>query len=85
MTRRLLTAVVVLGLVFGGVGSAEAKPTGRSTRTIYGRYGPYPSPVTGCNDPLGPWACMPTFELQFDTTVVPVDEIAGAVVARLVS
>lgn len=58
MTRRLLTAVVVLGLVFGGVGSAEAKPTGRSTRTIYGRYGPYPSPVTGCNDPLGPWACM---------------------------
>jgi hypothetical protein len=56
--RRLLTAAVVLGLVLGGVGSAEAKPAVRSTRTIYGSYRPYPSPVTGCNDPLGSWACM---------------------------
>ena len=58
MMRRLLTAAVVLGLVFGGVGSAEAKPRARSARTIYGSYGPYPSPVTGCNEPLGSWACM---------------------------
>ena len=28
---------------------------------------------------------LPTFELQFDTTVASVDEIAGAVVSRLVS
>lgn len=55
--RILLTAAVALGLVVGGVGSAEAEPT-RSERTIYGSYGPNPAPVTGCNEPLGPWACM---------------------------
>ena len=57
--RRLLTAAVVLGLVFGAAGSAEAKPpAARSVRTIHGSYGPYPSPVTGCNEPLGSWACL---------------------------
>ena len=58
MMRRLFTAAVALGLVVGVVGSVEAKPTARSERTIYGSYGPYPAPVTGCNEPLGPWACM---------------------------
>lgn len=57
MMKRLLTATVALGLVVGGVGSAEAEPT-RSERTIHASYGPYPAPVTGCNEPLGPWACM---------------------------
>ena len=55
--RILLTAAVAVGLVVGGVGSAEAEPT-RSERTIHGSYGPSPAPVTGCNEPLGSWACM---------------------------
>lgn len=57
MRPRLLTAVVALGLMVGAAGSAEAKPA-RSVRTIHATYGPYPAPVTGCNEPLGPWACL---------------------------
>jgi hypothetical protein len=58
MRRRLLTAAIALGLVAGGVRSAEAKPPARTERTIHGSYAAYPAPATGCNDPLGSWACM---------------------------
>ena len=58
MMRRVLTAAVALGLVVGTLGSAEAKPSARSERTVQGSYGPYPAPVTACNDVFGPWACM---------------------------
>ena len=55
-TRRLLTAIVALGLVVSATGSARADA--QSYRTIYGRYRPYPAPATGCNKVLGSWACM---------------------------
>lgn len=60
--KRFLILFMILGLIAGSVATAEAKKkTDRATRverTVEGRYGPYPSPVTGCNEPLGPWTCV---------------------------
>ena len=61
--RRFLIGFLVLGLMAGSVGMAEAKegkqkahPT-RVERTVERNYGPYPAPVTGCNSALGYFAC----------------------------
>jgi hypothetical protein len=56
--KRLLIATVAVVLVVGAPRSVEAKTPERSERTIHGSYGPYPAPVTGCNEPLGSWACL---------------------------
>lgn len=58
MIRRALTSTLALGLIFGALGAAEAKPSAPTKRTVHGSYGPYPAPVTGCNAPLGTYACM---------------------------
>ena len=59
--KRFLILFMILGLIAGSVATAEAKKGQKSTRTertVGGSYGPYPAPVTGCNSPLGKWACM---------------------------
>lgn len=59
--KRFLILFMVLGLIAGSVATAEAKGTKRPTRverTVEGSYGLYPAPVTGCNEPLGSFACM---------------------------
>ena len=58
--KRFMSVLMALGLVVGAVASAEAKGINRKyvERTVKGSYGPFPAPVTGCNDPLGPWACV---------------------------
>jgi hypothetical protein len=59
--KRSLIVFMVVGLVAGSVMTAEAKGNKRPTRverTVEGSYGPYPSPVTGCNEPLGTFSCM---------------------------
>ena len=60
--RRFLILVMVLGLIAGSVTTAEAakktrKPL-RVERTVEASYGPYPSPVTGCNGVMDPFACL---------------------------
>ena len=60
--KRFMILMMALGLLAGSVATAEAakkttKPT-RTERTVEGKYGPYPAPVTGCNEPLGQWACV---------------------------
>lgn len=59
--KRFLIMFMVLGLIAGSVATAEAKrrqkPT-RVERTVEGSYGPYPSPVTGCNEPLDKYYCL---------------------------
>jgi hypothetical protein len=53
---------MVLGLIAGSVATADAKgkkgAATRVERTVEGSYGPYPSPVTGCNEPLGKFYCL---------------------------
>jgi hypothetical protein len=59
--KRFLIMFMVLGLVAGSVATAEAKKAKkpiRVERTVEGSYGPFPAPVTGCNEPLGAWACL---------------------------
>src|SRR5688572_27216627 len=59
--KRFLILYMVLGLLAGSVATADAKRTRKPTRverTIEENYGPYPAPVTGCNEPLGGWACV---------------------------
>lgn len=57
--KRFLLVFLVLGLGVGSLTTANAadKPA-RAQRTVTGSYGPYPAPVTGCNSPLGAFACM---------------------------
>ena len=59
--KRFLILVMVLGLVAGSVATAEArgkKRPARVERTVERSYGSYPAPVTGCNEPLGSYACL---------------------------
>jgi hypothetical protein len=55
--RRFLIGFLILGLMAGSVGTAEAAKR-RRARTVVASYGPYPGPVTGCNSPLGSFACL---------------------------
>ena len=55
--KRLLIMIITMAVTIGTVTNAAAT-TARSERTLYGSYGPNPSPVTGCNEVLGSWACM---------------------------
>lgn len=56
--KRLLVMLITMAMTVSAVATAEAKQPQRSERTIQGSYGPYPAPVTGCNEVLGSWACM---------------------------
>lgn len=56
--KRIVVMLMSLGMLVGALGTAEAKQSPRSERTVQGSYGPYPAPVTGCNEPLGPWSCL---------------------------
>lgn len=56
--KRLMIIFMTMAMTLGAVAGAEAAQPQRSQRTIWGSYGPNPSPVTGCNEVLGPWACM---------------------------
>lgn len=56
--KRLLIMFITMAMTLGGVATAEATQPQRSERTVQGSYGPNPAPVTGCNEVLGPWACM---------------------------
>ena len=59
MIRTLLIATLAAALLGLAAPSSPAEAaTEKVQRTVVGRYGAYPSPVTGCNEPLGPWACM---------------------------
>lgn len=56
--KRILIVFMTLGLLVGAVATAEAKKEKRRIeRTVEASYGPYPAPATGCNEPLGAWAC----------------------------
>ncbi|HVE98006.1 MAG TPA: hypothetical protein VNA12_02375 [Mycobacteriales bacterium] len=57
--NRILVAVLSLGLIVASGATADAKrrPT-RVERVVEGRYEAYPAPVTGCNEPLGNFACL---------------------------
>ncbi len=50
--------LVTLGLLATSFTTAEAGSSRRVSRTVVGSYGAYPAPVTGCNSPLGPFACL---------------------------
>ena len=58
--RRILIMFMAMAMAMTlcAVATAEATEPERSERTVEGRYGPNPSPVTGCNEVLGTWACM---------------------------
>lgn len=56
--KRLLILFITMAMTVGGAVTVEAKQSVRSERTLRGSYRPYPSPVTGCNEALGSWACM---------------------------
>lgn len=56
--KRLLVMLVSLGLISVSLGTAEAAKSSRVERTVQGSYGAYPAPVTGCNSPLGTFACL---------------------------
>lgn len=58
--KRFLIGFMMIGLVAGSVATAEAKQPHRKKveRTVVGSYTPYPAPVTGCNAPLGSFACL---------------------------
>ncbi len=59
--KRFLVMLLILGLLAGSVATAGAKKgkkRARVERTVEGSYGAYPAPVTGCNEPLGSWACL---------------------------
>jgi hypothetical protein len=50
---------MVLAPVYGSAATATAGTPGRVERTVEARYAPpYVSPVTGCHELLGPWACL---------------------------
>ena len=58
--KRVLILLLALALGVGSASTAAAakrKPA-RVQRTVTGHYGPYPAPVTGCNDVLTSFACM---------------------------
>src|SRR5688500_17602349 len=59
--RRFLIGLLVLGLMAGSAGIAEARQRparpARVERTVERSYGPYPAPVTGCNAALDYFAC----------------------------
>lgn len=57
--KRFLLVFLVLGIGVGSLTTVDAagKPA-RAQRTVTGSYGPFPAPVTGCNSPLGTFACM---------------------------
>lgn len=59
----LSVGVLALALVTVDVGllataGADEPDHKKVQRTVTGSYTAYPAPVTGCNAPLGPWACM---------------------------
>jgi hypothetical protein len=63
--RRFWIGFLVFGMMAGSTGVVEAKQEAtqnarpqRVERTVEGRYGAYPAPVTGCNSPLGSFACV---------------------------
>ncbi len=57
--KRIVIALMILGLVVGSIATAEASSPQRVERTVEGSYGPpYVPPVTGCHDLQGPWACL---------------------------
>lgn len=56
---RYLFRIVVLAMLAVTIESpAVAGASGSDERTVQGSYGPYPAPVTGCNEPLGSYACL---------------------------
>ena len=73
--KRISILLMVLGLVAGSMATAQAKsPTASGPkRTVVKPYGPYPSPVTGCNEVMGPWACA----------VIPTRDSEGLFTAKL--
>lgn len=58
--KRFLIVAVVLGVTVGSLTTAEAKKKqpARFERTVVDSYGPYPAPVTGCNEPMGSYSCV---------------------------
>lgn len=56
--KRLLIMFITMVMAVGAVATAEAKQPQRTERTVQGTYGAYPTPVTGCNEPEGKWACL---------------------------
>lgn len=56
--KRLLVLFITMAMTVGGAATVSATQSVRSERTLRGSYRPYPSPVTGCNEALGSWACM---------------------------
>jgi hypothetical protein len=56
--KRVLVLLVCAVLVGTTSGAADAGKSRRVERTVQGSYGALPTPVTGCNSALGPWACM---------------------------
>lgn len=56
--KRLLVMLMSVCLVVVSLGTAEAGKSRRVERTVQGSYGAYPAPVTGCNSPLGTFACL---------------------------
>ena len=59
--KRFLILCMILGLIAGGATTAEAQqqaPNKHGKRTVEGTYTVYPAPLTGCNSPLGTWACL---------------------------
>lgn len=56
--KRSVVMLVGVAMLAASLGTAEAKQPPRSKRTVQGSYNPYPAPVTGCNEPLGPWSCL---------------------------
>jgi hypothetical protein len=59
--KRLTIGFLACGVLATSVAAADAGPTQRkTTRTVVGRYEAFPAPVTGCNTPLGSFACLIT-------------------------
>jgi hypothetical protein len=58
IVKRSLITFMILGLMAGSVATTQAEAPDRVERTVEGSYGPYPAPVTGCNSPLGRFACL---------------------------
>lgn len=56
--KRSLILFMVLGLIAGSMGTAEAEQRfERTERTVEVSYGPYSAPVSPCNGPAGSLAC----------------------------
>lgn len=88
--KRLLimftTTAAAMTMMLGAVATAEATEPPREERTVYGRYRMYPSPVTGCNEVVGSWACMVVRTLPTERFVsVKVTDIHGLPVFFLLS